>query len=135
MRRTQPKIEPTTNQGFDFPGIYYYHENGEGASEEEYGIATREDDPQWTSFVKSMIQIVINAEALGMRQDDAVRMPLIELYGEDFIYSLQDMVASIGNYAEIYERNMEHYAPRFSKSQRNTLITANDHTSFANWAC
>ena len=127
--------EPTTGQGFGFSEIYYYHVQEEGDDGDEVvplAIATREDDFQWSDFVRSMVAATIYAEAEGITMDTAIEMPLLELFGPAYRQALRDVIFSIGNYAEVYERNVEMYLPR-ANNKRNNLNTGGNPMFFANW--
>ena len=126
--------EPTTLEGFSFSDVYYYHEEwgDTNATVSALAMATRQDDPQWSDFVRAMIMSTIYAEAKNITQFEAVNMPLLELFGSSYRQSFRDILLSIGNYAEIYQRNMELYVPRVN-NLRNTLNEGRTPMMFANW--
>ena len=140
--------QPTTGHGFSFGGIYFYHQEAPVEkinSVKVLAIATREDDTQWTDFVRSIVQSTIYAESKGISRactlqevscdiakESAVAMPVLELLGPTYTQAFQDVILSIGNYAEIYERNMERYVPR-SENVRNTLNNGTTPMFFSNW--
>ena len=128
--------EPTTEQGFTFGSIYYYH-NGEVDQEPEgtvwpLAMATREDDVQWSDFVRLISLSAIHAEANGITQQTAIDMPTLELFGPLYRQAMRDVVLWIGNSADIYERNMEQYIPRV-ENRRNTLHSGGTPLFYANW--
>ena len=125
--------EPKTGIGFAFSDVYYYHEetDGEGVDVSALAMATREDDSQWTDFVRSMVKSTIYAEAHAISKASAETMPILELFGPLYRQALRDVILSIGNYAELYVRNMEVYVPRVNT--RNTLNNGNTPLFFAHW--
>ena len=122
--------EPTTEQGFAFGDIYYYQQDGSDVK--TLAMATREDDVQWTDFVRSLVTSTIHAEAFDINQATAVDMPLFELLGSVYLQAFRDVILAVGSYAEIYERNMETHIPRISNT-RNTLNGGETPMFFANW--
>lgn len=87
----------------------------ESISKEPLGPVTREDDPKWTDLVRWTLYALINAEeagldsqaAAGERRAEAVAMGAHAVAGlglaEDW---LAKVLASTGNYGEIFERNL-----------------------------
>ena len=116
--------EPTTGVGFAFgPPFYYDQVNGIVP----YAIATREDDEQWLDFTTWLVYGTVYAEEYNL---DAGDMPVVELFGEQYKQSLRDATLAIGDYGQIYERNMARYVPR---SGPNLLNTGNDPQINALW--
>ena len=125
--------EPTTGVGFAFSDVYYYYKGNDSDYDvHPLAMATREDDPQWTDFVRSMVTGTIHAEASDITRANAIDMPVIELFGDLFRQSLRDVILTIGNYAEIYEENMERHLPR-SMNTRNTLNSGGSPQFYTNW--
>ena len=133
--------EPTTGQGFAFADTYYY-EAAQGTGNvsghdyvRSYSMATREGDSQWSDFVGFVVACTIHAEAHGVTQGTPLEMPVMELYGTTdgplYRQALRDVLLAIGNYAEIYDRNMEQYVPR-GHNPRNTLNTGANPLFFVN---
>ncbi|MBN8999656.1 MAG: amino acid ABC transporter substrate-binding protein [Rhizobiales bacterium] len=90
-------------------------------SKEPLGPAVRADDPQWRLLIQWVNFALINAEELGVssaRVDEAKasKKPEVQrLVGTDGGFGTKlgvadswaiDIVAKVGNYAEIYERNL-----------------------------
>lgn len=74
-------------------------------------VVTRNDDPQWSSFVLCVMQAVLIAEEIGITQTDShmVSETFISgatLFGEPFSNMFENVVATIGNYGELYERHV-----------------------------
>ena len=127
--------EPTSGIGFGFSDVYYYHSeigNDNAETVVLFALATRQPDVQWTDFVRSMVAATVHAEAAGITKEAAAEMPLLELFGPYYRQALRDMVVSVGNYAEIYERNVEVYLPRVNNA-RNTLNSGGNPMFFSNW--
>jgi general L-amino acid transport system substrate-binding protein len=91
-------------------------------SKEPLGPAVRDDDPQWLKLVRWTIYGLINAEELGITQanidtfSNSAPLPIRTLLGlseenlgaslhldPQFIYR---SIKSVGNYGEIFERNL-----------------------------
>ena len=137
--------EPTTGVGYAFSPIYYYdqqqqkqqqqqqeeeeEEDGVDGSEvrELLALATREedDDPQWIDFVRWIVFAIIYAEEEGITSTTATSMPIIELYGSLNKQAFRDLILAVGNYGDIYQRNLEDIIPR---SGRNLLSNATTKT-------
>jgi general L-amino acid transport system substrate-binding protein len=90
-------------------------------SKEPLGPAVRQGDDQWFNLVKWTLYSLINAEELGVKQrtiEDAVKSPnpnIKRLVGTEGEFGAQLGVANdwaaravraVGNYGEIYERNV-----------------------------
>jgi general L-amino acid transport system substrate-binding protein len=88
-------------------------------SKEPLTIVTREDDPQWTNFVRWIVFATIYAEEQGITQVTASEMPRTELFGSSLRNMLIDAINAVGNYGEIYKRSVEILVPR--KNGLNSL--------------
>lgn len=113
--------EGSTGQGFSFGPIYYY------SNEQLVSLASREEDVQWSDFLRWITFATIYAEEEGIGAATAFRMPLLELYGSSYKQAFRDLIFTVGNYGEIYDRNLENYVPR---SGRNLLNHANNPQFF-----
>ena len=109
----------------------------ETISEEPLGPVVPHGDDQWFDIVKTVMAMLINAEAYGVTSADVPTTPtgdtavdrLLGLEGsfgqEELGISMtaaQDVIRSVGNYGEIYERNFGPggvYLPR--EGGRNAL--------------
>ena len=115
--------EPTTGLGFAFGPIYYYGDvvNDEGNNNKEaltLALATREDDVQWSDFVRWTTMSTIYAEEEGITNTSASEMPVVDLFGSSYRQAFRDVILTVGHYGNIYNRNLESYIPR---SHRNLL--------------
>jgi len=90
-------------------------------SKEPLGLAVRQDDPQWVEIVKWVDFALINAEELGVGSksvDEALKSqkPAVRRlvgaegkFGEEIGLSpdwAANVIRAVGNYGEIYERNV-----------------------------
>ena len=87
-------------------------------------LVTLGKDTQWRSFVYWVVAATITAEERGIAQVNAETMPTIGLFGSDLETMFQSVIASIGNYDEIYTRNLEQIVPRSGRNrlERNPQI-------------
>ena len=110
--------EPTTSVGFAFGPIHFY---GDGI---QLAVATREDDVQFNDFIRWMVFATINAEEEGITSGNAFEMPVIDLFGSQYQQAFRDIIGTIGNYGEIYNRTLQAYLPRSGRNRLNTQNTA-----------
>ena len=82
-------------------------------------VATLDSDHEWASFVHWVVAATITAEERGITQENAKTMPIVELFGSDLQSMFQNVVSSIGNYGEIYARNLEQILPRSGPNRLN----------------
>jgi len=75
-------------------------------SKEPIGLMTRGDNPLWSNFVNSVVEALFHAEEIGITQQTAADFPPTDLYGDKFANMFRSALATTGNYAEIYARNM-----------------------------
>lgn len=76
-------------------------------SKEPLAIVTREDDHQWSNFVRWIVHATIFAEEEGITQANATEMPKSDLFGTALRNMFIDAVNAVGSYGEIYARNTE----------------------------
>ena len=81
-------------------------------------MATRQEDHDWSSLVFWVVEATIHAEENDIKQNTSIQMPEVMLFGNDYNRLLRDVILTVGNYGEIYKRNVESHMPR---SGRNTL--------------
>jgi len=116
---TQDILEPTTKRGFTFAPPYFYNEEDGSA----IALMTRQDDPQWSLLAKWMTQAMMYAEGQGITQATASQMPIVELFGSQYLHMFRDAAQAVGSYGEIYERNLQSVIER---GGRNLLNSGND---------
>jgi hypothetical protein len=73
---------------------------------------TREDDPQWTNFVRWIVFGTFYAEEQGITMATATSMPRVDLFGALMRNMFIDSINAVGNYGEIYNRSVEALVPR-----------------------
>jgi hypothetical protein len=76
-------------------------------SKEPLALATWEDDPQWTNFVRWIVHAIIYAEEKSITQASAAKMPKYNLFGTLLRNMFVDAINIVGNYGEIYVRYTE----------------------------
>jgi general L-amino acid transport system substrate-binding protein len=101
-------------------------------SKEPLGPATRKDDPKWTDLVRWTLFALVNAEELGLDSKSIVagrRQQAIDL-GAPATRSLGlvndwlvKVIEGVGNYAEIFERNLGQNTPLDLSRGMNALWT------------
>ena len=89
-------------------------------SKEPLGPVTREDDPKWTGLVRWTLFALINAEELGLNsksimagqreQAIALGVPATKSLGLSNEW-LVKVIGGVGNYSEIFERNLGENTP------------------------
>lgn len=110
--------EPTTGVGFAFTKPYFY---GYSAEEDNLAIATRQDDHDWSTFVLwSTVMATIHAEEEEITSASSNDMPEVFLFGSALKRMFRNVVLAVGNYGDIYERNVEAYIPRAGRNRLNT---------------
>ena len=81
---------------------------------------TREDDPEWSDFVWWIVTSTFYAEEENITQSTGGTMPLLSLFGSSFVNAFRRAIEAVGNYGEIYERNMAQVLPRSGANLLNT---------------
>jgi general L-amino acid transport system substrate-binding protein len=84
-------------------------------SKEPLGPVVRKDDPAWTELVRWVLFLLINAEELDWTSAKADQQPstapglssaeVVKTLGLNESWS-RDVIAAVGNYGEIFERNV-----------------------------
>ena len=82
-------------------------------------LASRQEDNQWSSFVYWTVACTIYAEERQISQASSNHMPVVKLFGENHARMLRDAIAAVGNYGEIYTRNLEKHIPRRGLNKLN----------------
>ena len=117
--------EEVTQQGYSFTRPYFYGPTNVTTHlldfDENLAMATRQDDPVWSSLVSWATQSVVYAEAANITQNTSHRMELIDssLFGPDFSELFRNAVGAVGNYAEIYNRHLSSMLPRGGRNRLN----------------
>lgn len=82
-------------------------------------MITRQDDQHWSKLVFWVVSSTFHAEGNGITQGNSNLMPVVNLFGADFEGMFKSVIQTVGNYGEIYARNIESVFPR--NGTRNTL--------------
>lgn len=80
---------------------------------------TRDGDAEFSDFVNWIVQSLIAAEEQGITQSNADSFTESTLFGEDYQDMFIDAIRAVGNYAEMYERNLEPIIPRAAANTLN----------------
>lgn len=81
-------------------------------SKDPLAIVTRQDDPIWSDFVFWVLEATFYAEEKGIDKANAKKMPTTNLFGALYRDMLRNAIQAVGNYQEIYARNVEFIVPR-----------------------
>ncbi len=85
-----------------------------------YAFATRENDTLFSSFINAMVVATIHAQEIGVTRETSSLMPLVSLFGSDFLWAMRDAVSYGGNYDELYENNFESRSSRRGRNEVNS---------------
>lgn len=81
-------------------------------------LVTSSSDEAWASLLQWTVISTLYAEAQGIGMEESQSMPSIDSFGPSLKQFLQRVIATAGNYNELYERNLGWLLPR---SGRNLL--------------
>lgn len=81
----------------------------------------RSDDPQFTDLIKWIVFGFFYAEENGISTATAFEMPTTRLFGNGLSGIWQDSVGAVGNYGEMYDRNLRSIVPRSGRNMLNDL--------------
>lgn len=118
------KLTLSTFQGFEFSPPIFYDSMG-GAS----ALVSGDDDRQWPDFVYWVVMATIQAEESTISVENAIKMPVINLYGELFKQMFRDCIHAVGNYGDIYNRTLEATVPRAGRNRLNVNLDTAQHYS------
>lgn len=104
--------ETTTGVGFVFSQPYFYGQH------DNLALATLPDDEDWSNFVYWTVSALLYAEENSIHVNNSLAMPEVLFYGNDRRRMFRDAVLAVGNFGDIYQRNVE---PLFPRSGRNKL--------------
>ena len=97
-------------------------------SKDPLAIATRDGDPEWSTIVDMIMNVLYTAEVLNITQDNVASQNLTELLRGDlvrddgFVSLFVDVISVVGNYGEIFHRTLtEPY--NLTRNNRNMLNT------------
>ena len=111
--------EPSTGLGYSLSPPYFYDTSDDGRIS-AYSIATRDDDSQFSDFVRWVIWSTIHAEekdysVYGEDED----LPTCDLFGPDYVQMFRYVNFAVGHYGDIYNRTQEEFIPRSALNQIN----------------
>jgi general L-amino acid transport system substrate-binding protein len=94
-------------------------------TKEPLAMMTRDNDSKWSNFANTVLQALFAAEELGITKNDANNLMNgdASLDTPSFESQLLRVVAAIGNYAEVYDRNIENILPRSGLNLLNNGTT------------
>lgn len=96
-------------------------------SKDPLALVTRQDDPQWSDFAYWTVGAIFYAEENGITAESSNKMPIVNLFGRKYARFMRDIIAAVGNYGEIYERNVEAEVPRGGLVLVNSNPTGPQH--------
>ena len=102
--------EPSTGSPICFSSVYYYDNDDD--SGEMLAMATSQEDSQWGDFVRWTVYALIYAEQNGLGSGDVNQMTSVDLFGPSYQLMFRLALLHVGNYADVYERNLEKLIPR-----------------------
>ncbi|CAB9523397.1 extracellular solute-binding protein [Seminavis robusta] len=108
--------EPATGLGFAFTQPYYF---GFSESEDNFCLATMQDDNDWAMFTYWVVAATFYAEESSINSTVSNRMPEVRLFGRNLKRFFRDPVLMVGSYADIYKRNVEPIIPRGGRNMLN----------------
>jgi len=86
-------------------------------------LATSQTDPDWSTFVYWVVTGTIWAEENGVTSKDFQQCPVVDLFGPTFEWMFRGCILGRGNYAEIYNRNIDVLPPRANLNLLNNGTT------------
>jgi len=101
-------------------------------SKEPLGPVVREDDPSWSDLTRWILFLLVNAEEVGWSQASADKIPdTSSLAIPDAVAAklglkenwARDVINAVGNYGEIFERNLGKDSPLKLERGLNALWT------------
>ncbi|CAB9499983.1 Putative amino-acid ABC transporter-binding protein YhdW [Seminavis robusta] len=107
-------MEPTTGAGFAFSQPYYY-----GSVDDNHCLAALQDDPNWSSYIFWLVSAIVYAEEKGITPETCNDMPYIYVFGSSLKRIFRDAILGVGNYGQIYDRNLAAILPRIGRNLLN----------------
>ena len=108
--------ETSTGLGFDFSQPYFF---GDIKGEDNLCLATMEDDHDWATIIYWVVAATIYAEEHGYNTTSANSMPEVLVYGSNHNRIFRDTILMVGNYGDMYRRNVEEFIPRAGRNLLN----------------
>jgi hypothetical protein len=82
-------------------------------------MATSQTDADWSSYVYWVVANSIGAEEENTTSSVGMKRPVIKPFGPKFEMMFQGSILEVGNYEEIYTRNIDSLPPRANKNLIN----------------
>jgi len=92
---------PVLNVNLSFSDPYFFDAEGTRRT-----LVTRHSDPQWTDFVRWVVQAPLYAEAMEITRNSPGNMPIISGFGPDYKLMFRTVISVAGNYVEMYNRSL-----------------------------
>jgi len=88
-----------------------------------FGLITRQDDPHWSKLAFWIVSSTFHAEENHITKANSNLMPVVTLFGPEYENMFRSVIQTVGNYDEIYRRNIESsFTPRSgTRNQLNSL--------------
>ena len=86
-------------------------------------MASSQYDADWSSYVYWVVMGTIWAEENGVTSSDFQESKGVELFGPRFEWMFRGAIIGRGNYAEIYNRNIDMLPPRGGRNLINNGST------------
>ena len=102
-------LEPSTRQGYRFSAPYYFDTD---YNNEPYALMTRKDDVQWSDLVNWVVMASIYAEEENITSSTSANMPVVSLYGVEFLQMFRDTIFVMGSFAEVWNSTLQSSIPR-----------------------
>ena len=116
---TTVTIRKLREAGYPIDSTEYYF--GEQVfTKEPLGAISRDDDSQFSDFLRWVVYGFFYAEEEGITQERYEDMPVTNLFGDGLSHMWLNSVKAVGNYGEIYERNLNRIFPRSGYNLLNT---------------
>lgn len=96
-------------------------------SKNPLALVTREEDVQWSKFVFWIVSSLFHAEDGNISQVNAQEMPVVNVFGAPFTDMFRNAVGAVGNYGEIYTRNIGNSLRRSSLNLVNEDLKGPQH--------
>lgn len=82
-------------------------------------MATSQTDADWSTYVYWVVANLIGAEEENTTSAVGMNRPVIKLFGPKFEGMFQGPISVVGNYDEIYSRNIDSLPPRANENLIN----------------
>lgn len=100
-------VDVSTSNIRNIGGYDGSYETGSGRfSKDPLALVTRQDDPQWSSFVYWVVSALFRAAEEGISSSSSSSMPIVNLFGPLNARIFRDAVDAVGSYEDIYDRHI-----------------------------